>query len=63
MLEFTPSVSRSAAADRADAFYSRYYEREPLVINRENPHYYGDLLALDTLDEIITATALTGEEA
>lgn len=62
MLEFTPSVSHLLQPIALTTFYSRYYEREPLVINRDNPLYYGDLLALDTLDEIITTTALTGEE-
>jgi ribosomal protein L16 Arg81 hydroxylase len=45
-----------------DGFFSRYYEREPLVIHRERPDYYDGLLSLQTLDELISGTALGSEE-
>jgi ribosomal protein L16 Arg81 hydroxylase len=44
------------------AFYARYYEREPLVINRDSPGHYGDLLPLNMLDEIMTTTQLTSDD-
>jgi len=45
-----------------DAFFSRYYEREALVIHREQPGYYDGLLSLPALDELITGTTLSCEE-
>ena len=62
MLEYAPSVSHLLQPITLTTFYSRYYEREPLVINRDAPLYYGDLLPQKLLDEIITDTALTSDE-
>jgi len=45
-----------------DAFFSRYYEREALVIQRERPGYYDGLLSLQTLDDLIGGTALSSDE-
>jgi ribosomal protein L16 Arg81 hydroxylase len=45
-----------------DAFFTRHYEREALVIHRERPGYYDGLLPLQTLDDLISGTALSGEE-
>ena len=45
-----------------DAFFSRYYEREALVIHREQPGYYDGLLSHHALDELITGTTLSCDE-
>jgi len=45
-----------------DGFFSRYYEREALVIHREQPSYYDGLLSLHSLDELITGTTLSCDE-
>jgi ribosomal protein L16 Arg81 hydroxylase len=45
-----------------DTFFSRYYERETLVIHREQPGYYDGLLSLQGLDELISATTLSCDE-
>jgi ribosomal protein L16 Arg81 hydroxylase len=45
-----------------DAFFSRYYERDALVIHREQPGYYDGLLSLQTLDELISGIALGSDE-
>jgi ribosomal protein L16 Arg81 hydroxylase len=43
-------------------FFSRYYEREALVIHREQSGYYNGLLSLHSLDELITGTTLNCDE-
>ena len=45
-----------------DAFFSRYYERETLVVRRERPGFYDGLLSLQSLDELISAVALSCDE-
>jgi ribosomal protein L16 Arg81 hydroxylase len=43
-------------------FLSRYYEREPLVINRASPDHFDGFLTVERLDEIIASNALTTED-
>lgn len=43
-------------------FLQRHYEREPLVIQRHSPSHYGRLLCIREVDEIVSATSLTGDE-
>jgi ribosomal protein L16 Arg81 hydroxylase len=45
-----------------DAFVSRYYEREALVIHREQAGFYDGLLSLQTLDELISGNSLSTDE-
>jgi len=45
-----------------DAFVSHYYEREALVIHREQAGYYDGLLSLQTLDELISGNSLSEDE-
>jgi ribosomal protein L16 Arg81 hydroxylase len=44
------------------AFLERHYEREPLLIQRERPSHYQDLLCIGTIEEMVSATSLTGED-
>lgn len=56
-----PPNSLLYAFDRAIApvgferFLAEYYEQRPLVLHREQPGYYADLLSLETLDDFLTA--------
>jgi ribosomal protein L16 Arg81 hydroxylase len=39
-------------------FFTQYWERRPLVVQRENPGYYHGLLSMRDVDHIICATGL-----
>lgn len=52
-------------------FFANYWEKKPLIIHRQDPHYYGDLFTLKDFDESITrgpnyvktAEAVTNKQA
>ena len=50
-----------APVTRSD-FFAAYYERAPLVIHRNQPDYYADLLDLDTVIAQIETCALKADE-
>jgi ribosomal protein L16 Arg81 hydroxylase len=58
MIEFPLSMARLLEPTSLETFLSRYFEREQLVINRNNPSQYQDLADLETLDDILCATRL-----
>jgi ribosomal protein L16 Arg81 hydroxylase len=62
MIEFPFSLAHLLEPVSIAAFLSRYYERELLVVNRNCPSRYGDLLTIEALDDIICATALTSDD-
>jgi ribosomal protein L16 Arg81 hydroxylase len=39
-------------------FFDRHWEKEPLVLARKQQDYYGELLSMQAVDEIITSTDL-----
>ncbi len=41
-----------------DEFLRRFYEREPLFVDRSESGYYGELLSLADVDHIVTSTGL-----
>jgi ribosomal protein L16 Arg81 hydroxylase len=41
-----------------ELFFSEYWERQPLVVNRQRPHYYNGLLSLDEVDRVLTTLDL-----
>jgi ribosomal protein L16 Arg81 hydroxylase len=48
---YTPSV-----------FFNRYWERQPLVINRGDTNYYGDLLSIRDFDSLLCTVAPNARE-
>lgn len=57
--DFLASLSLSSlVAPVSEAeFKSRYWEREPLIVHRKNPGFYGDLFTLEDFDQAITRAA------
>src|SRR5215472_8151015 len=41
-----------------DVFFSEYWERQPLVVTRQRPGYFGGLLSLDEVDRVLTTLDL-----
>jgi ribosomal protein L16 Arg81 hydroxylase len=41
-----------------ETFYEEYWEKRPLIVTRDNPLYYGDLLSLSDVDEILATSSL-----
>ncbi|TMJ68774.1 MAG: hypothetical protein E6G83_04040, partial [Alphaproteobacteria bacterium] len=37
-------------------FQTQYWEQKPLVVNRNDPDYYGDLFTVDDFDKAITSS-------
>jgi ribosomal protein L16 Arg81 hydroxylase len=62
MIEFPLSISHLLEPVSLETFLSRYYEREPLVIDRDSPSHYDGLASLETLEDILCATALTADD-
>jgi ribosomal protein L16 Arg81 hydroxylase len=48
------SVQSLIAPTTDEEFRARYWERKPLIIQRGNPGYYGDLFTLEDFDSSIT---------
>ncbi len=46
-----------------ERFFEEYWEKKPLLIRRNNPAYYGDLLTLKSLDRVLTSHTLTQSNA
>jgi len=47
------SLQRLVSPVTEDEFRSRYWERKPLIIRRNNPNYYGDLFTLQDFDHSV----------
>jgi ribosomal protein L16 Arg81 hydroxylase len=56
--EFRDSVTfaKLIAPVSVEAFQSDYWERKPLVVHRNDAHYYGDLLTLEDFDRHVAST-------
>ncbi|NBC32591.1 MAG: hypothetical protein GVY13_07940 [Alphaproteobacteria bacterium] len=46
----------------SDTFLAEYWERQILLIRRQAPGYYGDLLTLEDIDRVITTLCLDNRE-
>jgi ribosomal protein L16 Arg81 hydroxylase len=57
-LEPVPSLEWLLAPVTPAEFFERHWEREPLVIRRNDRSYYGSLLTLDEFDRALTAPDL-----
>ena len=62
MIEFPLSMAHLLKPISLETFLSRYYEREPLIIDRDTPSHYDGLITVDALEDIICATALTSDD-
>ncbi|MEV6013655.1 cupin domain-containing protein [Streptomyces sp. NPDC051976] len=49
-----PELARLLAPTPVDEFLQTYWERRPLLVQRDDGEYYGELLTLDAVDEILT---------
>lgn len=50
----TPELARLIGPVPVAEFWQEYWERKPLLIHRESPDYYADLLTLDDIDEVLS---------
>jgi ribosomal protein L16 Arg81 hydroxylase len=51
-------LSRTISPVAVRKFFDAYWEKQPLILAREEPDYYADLLSLRDVDHVITATDL-----
>ncbi|WP_333830705.1 cupin domain-containing protein [Pararhodobacter sp.] len=49
---------RAIAPMTPEAFFSEYFEKRHLVVQRADPGYYRDLLTIDDIDHVLTAMVL-----
>lgn len=61
-MEVPPALAYLLQPIPLQTFLSRYYEREPLFIERDSPAHYDALTSVDSLDDILSATALTCDD-
>jgi len=50
--------SRAIAPVTPEDFFAEYFEKRHLVIHRDDPGYYRDLLSLEDIDRVLTETIL-----
>jgi ribosomal protein L16 Arg81 hydroxylase len=62
MIELSPSIEHILNPVPLQAFLSRYYQQEQLVIGRGRPSHYDGLIAAEVLDQMICASASTSED-
>jgi ribosomal protein L16 Arg81 hydroxylase len=62
MIEFPFSTAQLLQPIPLDTFRSRYYEREPLIIDRNSPSHYEGLMSLEALEDFLCATTLTSDD-
>jgi ribosomal protein L16 Arg81 hydroxylase len=48
------SLSRLIAPVSGEEFRARYWEQQPLIVQRKTPDFYGDLFTLEDFDQAIT---------
>jgi len=51
---FLPELAKLINPVSVDDFISHYWEQEPLLVNRNDPSYYSDLLTLDGIDHVLS---------
>ena len=52
---------RAIAPITTETFFSEYFEKKHLVIKRDDPDYYRNLLTIEDIDEVITQTMVPGD--
>jgi len=52
--------ARAIAPVTPEVFFAEYFEKKHLVIKRDDPNYYRDLLPLEDIDRVITETMIPG---
>jgi len=52
--EATPSLEWLIRPMGREVFFSEYWEKQPLVVKRGQPDYFGSLLSLDEVDRVLT---------
>lgn len=63
MAESTYTFEKLIAPTSLKTFFSEYWERKPLLVHRDDPKYFGDLLSLPALDRVLTTQTLTRDSA
>jgi ribosomal protein L16 Arg81 hydroxylase len=58
MAASTYAFSKLIAPTTPELFFRDHWERKPLVVRREQPDYYSELLSLRAFDQVITTQAL-----
>ena len=56
--EVRPSLEWLIHPVRKELFFEEYWEKQPLVIKRSEPKYFGSLLSLDEVDRVLTTLDL-----
>jgi ribosomal protein L16 Arg81 hydroxylase len=59
MAESTYTFEKLIAPTSPKEFFAEYWEKKPLLLHRQDPNYYGDLLSLRGLDRVLTTQTLT----
>ena len=52
------AVSELIAPTTVDTFMAEYWQQRPLVIHRDDPHYFADLLTIEDVDTILATSSL-----
>lgn len=52
--EFSPSLEWLINPTRKESFFESAWEKQPLVVKRDQPDYFSPLLSLDEVDRVIT---------
>jgi ribosomal protein L16 Arg81 hydroxylase len=52
------NLAKVLAPIETGQFFAEYWEKQPLVIARDDPHYFADLLSKDAVDHIVTSSGL-----
>lgn len=57
-LETAHSLEWMLSPISKQVFFEEYWEKQPLVVKRPSPNYFGSLLSLDEVDRVITTLGL-----
>ncbi|MBY6202935.1 cupin domain-containing protein [Maritalea mobilis] len=52
------SFDWTIAPETPETFFGEYFEKKPMVVRRNDPEYYGDLLTYEDIDRVITTMGL-----
>jgi ribosomal protein L16 Arg81 hydroxylase len=52
--DLTPSLEWLIRPITTGEFFEQYWEKQPLVVQRDRPDYFGSLLSVDEVDRVIT---------
>jgi ribosomal protein L16 Arg81 hydroxylase len=60
--ELKPSLEWLIHPTSKSEFFERYFEKQPLVIKRNQPNYFSELLSLEEIDRVITTLDRDADE-